>query len=85
MNIDWELREAGQPDGESTVLLLPGGMCSAGAYAELMAEPALAATRLIAATLPGHAGTPPPNEVPERIAGTILEAVQARGERVSAP
>ena len=62
MNIDWELREAGQPDGESTVLLLPGGMCSAGAYAELMAEPALAATRLIAATLPGHAGTPPPDD-----------------------
>jgi pimeloyl-ACP methyl ester carboxylesterase len=62
MGLDWELREAGPPDGESTVLLLPGGMCSAGSYAELMAEPALAGTRLVAATLPGHAGTPPPED-----------------------
>lgn len=62
MEIDWELREAGPPDGESTVLLLPGGMCSAGSYAEVMAEPALARTRLVAATLPGHAGTSPPDD-----------------------
>jgi len=62
MEPEWELREAGAPDAESTVLLLPGGMCSAGAYAELMAEPALANTRLVAATLPGHAGTPPPED-----------------------
>ena len=62
MGPDWELREAGPPDGESTVLLLPGGMCSAGSYAELMAEPALARTRLVAATLPGHAGAPPPDD-----------------------
>jgi pimeloyl-ACP methyl ester carboxylesterase len=44
------------------VLLLPGGMCSAGSYGEVMAEPALARTRLVAATLPGHAGTPPPDD-----------------------
>ena len=62
MGPDWELREAGPPDGESTVLLLPGGMCSAGSYAELMAEPAVARTRLVAATLPGHAGAPPPDD-----------------------
>jgi pimeloyl-ACP methyl ester carboxylesterase len=41
------------------VLLLPGGMCSAGSFAELMAEPALAHVRLVAVTLPGHAGAPP--------------------------
>src|SRR2546423_1685172 len=62
MDVDWELREAGPPDAEHTVLLLPGGICSAGSYAELMAEPALARTRLIAATLPGHAGAPPPDD-----------------------
>jgi pimeloyl-ACP methyl ester carboxylesterase len=62
MDVDWELREAGPPDCESTVLLLPGGLCSAGCYAEVMAEPALAGTRLVAATLPGHAGTPPPDD-----------------------
>lgn len=62
MAIDWELREAGPAEAEHTVLLLPGGMCSAGSYAELMAEPALAELRLVAATLPGHAGAPPPDD-----------------------
>jgi pimeloyl-ACP methyl ester carboxylesterase len=37
-------------------------MCSAGSYAEVMAEPVLAGTRLVAATLPGHAGAPPPED-----------------------
>lgn len=62
MDVEWELREAGPPDAEHTVLFLPGGMCSAGSYAEVMAEPALARTRLVAATLPGHAGAPPPGD-----------------------
>lgn len=62
MDVSWELREAGPPDAEHTVLLLPGGMCSAGFYAEVMAEPALTGTRLVAATLPGHAGAPPPED-----------------------
>ena len=57
--VDWELRESGPPDAECTALLLPGGMCSAGSYAEVMAEPVLAGTRLVAATLPGNAGAPP--------------------------
>lgn len=58
----WELREAGPVDAEHTILLLPGGMCSAGSYAEVMAEPALAGARLVAATLPGQAGAPPPDD-----------------------
>jgi pimeloyl-ACP methyl ester carboxylesterase len=62
MAIDWELREAGPTDAQHTVLLLAGGMCSAGSYAELMAEPALAEMRLVAATLPGHAGASPPDD-----------------------
>jgi pimeloyl-ACP methyl ester carboxylesterase len=60
--IDWELREAGPADAPHTVLLLPGGMCSAGSFAELMAEPALAEMRLVAVTLPGHAGASPPDD-----------------------
>ncbi len=44
------------------MLLLPGGLCSAGSYAEVMAEPALEKMRLVAATLPGHAGAPPPDD-----------------------
>jgi pimeloyl-ACP methyl ester carboxylesterase len=62
MSADWELREAGPADAERTVLLLPGGMCSAGSYAEVMAQPALARTRLVAATMPGQAGAPPPDD-----------------------
>src|SRR3954447_20498111 len=62
MDVDWDLREAGPPDAEHTILLLPGGMCSAGSYAEVMAEPALANTRLVAATLPGHARASPPDD-----------------------
>jgi len=62
MEIEWELREAGPPEAERTVLLLPGGMCSAGSYAEVMAEPGLAGVHMVAATLPGHAGAPPPDD-----------------------
>src|SRR5207248_10111567 len=62
MEIEWELREAGPPQAERTVLLLPGGMCSAGSYAEVMAEPELANVNLIAATFPGQVGTPPPDD-----------------------
>jgi pimeloyl-ACP methyl ester carboxylesterase len=62
VDLEWELRQEGPLDAEPTVLLLPGGMCSAGSYAEVMAEPALAKMRLVAATLPGHAGAPPPDD-----------------------
>jgi pimeloyl-ACP methyl ester carboxylesterase len=57
--MDWELRESGPPNAAHTVLLLPGGMCGAGSWAELMAEPDLAGMRLVGATMPGHAGAPP--------------------------
>lgn len=60
--LEWELREQGPTDAAQTVLLLPGGMCSAGSFAELMAEPALGHLRLVAATLPGQAGAPPPDD-----------------------
>jgi pimeloyl-ACP methyl ester carboxylesterase len=44
------------------VLLLPGGLNTARSYAELMAQPALAGVHLVAVTLPGHGGTPPPED-----------------------
>src|SRR3954470_7720671 len=62
MDVDWDLRETDPPDAEHTVLLLPGGACGAASYAEVMAEPALAEMRLVAATLPGNAGAPPPDD-----------------------
>src|SRR5437016_1256602 len=60
MSVDWQLRESGPVDAEHTVLLVPCGVSSRGAYAEVMAQPALAQLRLVAATLPGQAGAPPP-------------------------
>jgi pimeloyl-ACP methyl ester carboxylesterase len=62
MDTEWEIVESGPAGAEQTVLLLPGGMCSARSYAEVMAEPALARTRLLAVTMPGHAGAPPPED-----------------------
>lgn len=59
MSVEWDIVQTGPADAEQTVLLLPGGMCSARSYAEVMAEPLLAGTRLIAVTMPGHAGAPP--------------------------
>ncbi len=60
---NWDLREAGPPEAEQTVLCLPGGMCTAMQYEELMAEPKLAGVHLVAATLPGNGGTAPPADV----------------------
>src|SRR4051812_30276776 len=62
VDTQWEIVESGPADADQTVLLLPGGMCSARSYAELMAEPALAKIRLVAVTMPGHAGAPPPDD-----------------------
>jgi pimeloyl-ACP methyl ester carboxylesterase len=59
----WDTVESGPTVAEHTVLLLPGGWCTAVFYRELMAEPALAGVRLVAATLPGHGGTPAPDDL----------------------
>jgi pimeloyl-ACP methyl ester carboxylesterase len=60
---NWDLRESGPADAASTVLLLPGGLCTAAFYQELMAEPKVANLRFVAATLPGHGGTRAPDDV----------------------
>lgn len=59
----WGMIQSGPADAERTVLLLPGGWCTAMFYEELMAEPALAGTRLVAVTLPGNGGTTAPEDV----------------------
>jgi len=56
----WDVVDEGPRDAAETILLLPGGMCSARMFAELMAEPVLSRTRRVAVTLPGHAGATPP-------------------------
>ena len=60
---DWDMIESGPADAEHTVLLLPGGWCTAMFFEELMAEPALAEIRLVAVTLPGNGGTTPPDDL----------------------
>jgi len=55
--------QSGPADAEQTVLLLPGGWCTAISYEELMAEPGLAGIRLVAVTLPGNGGTPAPEDL----------------------
>src|SRR4051794_34128988 len=81
--VEWELREAGPVDAEGTVLLLPGGMCGAGSYAEVLAEPALAGMRMVAATLPGNAGAPPPEDFSiENYAGITSELAAKVGADV---
>jgi pimeloyl-ACP methyl ester carboxylesterase len=62
MQTAWELCEWGQPGAERTVLLLPGGMCSARSYLELAQQPSLSGLRLVAATMPGQAGAPSPSD-----------------------
>jgi pimeloyl-ACP methyl ester carboxylesterase len=59
----WDRRESGPGDAEQTALLLPGGMCTAVQYEELMAEGALAGVRMIAVTVPGMGGTPAPKDL----------------------
>ena len=61
--VRWDRRDSGPAGAEHTVLLLPGGMCTAAQYEELMAEPALAAIHLVAVTMPGQGGTPPPQDL----------------------
>ena len=75
--MDWDLYETGPEEANRSVLLLPGGLNAARSYAEVMAQPALKDMRLIAATLPGHCGTPPPGDITvenyARLAGQLAK------------
>jgi pimeloyl-ACP methyl ester carboxylesterase len=79
-SMNWELYESGPDDADHTVLLLPGGLCSARSFAEVMAEPALNDVRLVAATLPGHCGTEPPDDISsEGYARLAADLAEERG------
>jgi pimeloyl-ACP methyl ester carboxylesterase len=62
MTVHWQMVTSGPPDAAHTALLLPGGMCSARSWADVMAQPTLADARLVAVTLPGNAGAPAPDD-----------------------
>ena len=78
MSFEWEIVESGPKSAGQTVLLIPGGLNTSRSYAELMAQPALAGVRLIAVTLPGHGGTPPPRTSASRTTpGSLLTSPPA--------
>jgi pimeloyl-ACP methyl ester carboxylesterase len=56
---NWDLRECGPPSAQHTVLLLSGALASGEFYEDVMAQPALSSMRLIAASIPGFAGSTP--------------------------
>ncbi|MEV7414644.1 alpha/beta hydrolase [Streptomyces sp. NPDC089919] len=60
-----DVRRAGPPDAAHRALLLPGGLCSAEFYADVMArpEPAAAGLGTVAVTLPGFGRTTPPADL----------------------
>ncbi len=63
MGVHWELVKSVPDAADHGVLrLLPGAANAARSYSEVMAQPVLAETRLVAATLPGNVGTPPPTD-----------------------
>ena len=55
---DWDIRESGPSEAESTVLLFPGGMCTAVFFQPIMDALVAAPVHVVAATLPGFGGTP---------------------------
>jgi pimeloyl-ACP methyl ester carboxylesterase len=61
----WNLSESGPADAAQTVLLLPGALCTAAFFDDLVAEPRLrdASIRLVATTVPGFGRTAPPGDL----------------------
>jgi pimeloyl-ACP methyl ester carboxylesterase len=78
---DWVMRSIGPVQAEHTVLFLPGGLCTAAFFDDLLAEPALtdAALRLVAVTPPGFGGVP----LPERFDPTTEGFADLIGELVA--
>ena len=80
---DWDLSQSGPADADHTVLMLAGAMATTAFFQDLMDTPRLAEApvRLVAATLPGFAGTTPPEDVEietyARVACELARAVKA--------
>jgi pimeloyl-ACP methyl ester carboxylesterase len=63
-HLGWVLHESGPEDAAHRVLLLPGALCTAAFYDDLLAEPSIsdAPIRFVATTLPGFGSTAPPDD-----------------------
>ena len=64
-HLGWLLHESGPEGADHAVLLLPGALCTAVFYDDLIAEPSLrqASIRFAATTLPGFGATEPLDDV----------------------
>jgi pimeloyl-ACP methyl ester carboxylesterase len=64
-HLGWVLHESGPESADHIVLLLPGALCTAAFYDDLLAEPSMrdAPIRFVATTVPGFGGTAPPVDV----------------------
>ena len=61
----WELHVSGPDDADRAALLLPGALCTAAFFDDLMAEPRIseASIRLVATTVQGFGRTPAPDDL----------------------
>ena len=64
-HLGWVLHESGPESADHIVLLLPGALCTAAFYDDLLAEPSMskAPIRFVATTVPGFGGTAPPTDM----------------------
>jgi hypothetical protein len=61
----WIVRESGPPDADHAVLLLPGALCTAPFFDDLLEHPKLTgeSIRFVATTLQGFGDTPAPDDL----------------------
>jgi pimeloyl-ACP methyl ester carboxylesterase len=61
----WVLREAGPPEADHAVLMLPGALASDVFFDDVLADPKVSAAsiRFVVTTLPGFGGTTPPDDL----------------------
>jgi pimeloyl-ACP methyl ester carboxylesterase len=64
-HLGWIIHDSGPADAAHAVLMLPGGLCPWRFYEDVVAElqRRSAGLRFVATTIPGHAGTPPPEDL----------------------
>jgi pimeloyl-ACP methyl ester carboxylesterase len=79
---EWQTIESGPDDAAATVLMLPGGLCTAEVFTDVMNALAGASVRVVAATLPGFGRTPHPQDLTienyASLASALAEDVHAQ-------
>ena len=78
----WTFSEAGA--GDTTVLLLPGALCTGAFYSDVLADPSVSGSgvRLVAATPPGFGGNPRPPGFDMSVS-SYADLVEAEADRLA--